>query len=64
MVNWKFALFFYGLIVAVIFLVFLTFIEISYFGIDFNTIFMAILIISSLYIIIKVAIEKRPKLKK
>ena len=64
MVNWKFALFFYGLIVAVIFLVFLTSIEISYFGIDFNTIFMSILIISSLYIVIKVAIEKRPKPRK
>ena len=64
MVNWKFALFFYGLIVVVIFLGFLTFIESSYFGIDPSTIFMGILIISGLYIIIKVAMEKRPKLKK
>lgn len=49
---------------AVIFLGFLTFIESSYLGIDPSTIFMGILIISGLYIIIKVAMEKQPKLKK
>ena len=64
MVNWKFALFFCGMIVAVIFFGFLTFMGFFYLGINPSTIFMGVLVVLCLYIIIKVAMEKRPKLKK
>jgi hypothetical protein len=52
------------MIVAVIFFGFLTFMGFFYLGINPSTIFMGVLVVLCLYIIIKVAMEKRPKLKK
>ena len=64
MVNWKFAFIFYGMMVAVVVLAFLTLIEILYFGIDFSTIFTGVLFVLGLYMIIRVVIEKRSESKK
>ncbi len=64
MVNLKFAFVFYGMMVAVVVLAFLTLIEILYFGIDFSTIFTGVLFVLGLYMIIRVVIEKRSESKK
>ena len=64
MVNLKFAFVFYGMMVAVVVLAFLTLMGILYFGIDFSTIFTGVLFVLGLYMIIRVVIEKRSESKK
>ena len=62
--NKKFWVVFIGLIIATGFLGFSSLIEISYFGINFSTLFTIVLFVLGLYVIIKTAIKKKAESKK